>query len=246
VSPEGILSFGQSPPRGDARDLTRLDDTVEGTAIDIEEAGRPEDFAATGAPLTAAATVPDVVPDDFQETILEEEPLRVLTLSAGALPRLYLSEAEFQELSETGESPLVTDDTPVLLSAISLNEVSLAGADLAAVSLPGASLTGAYLSEADLETSWLPRAVLFGASLAGANLQEANLQEANLQGADLRAANLQRANLQGASLLGANLQDAVLDEADLRGADLTNVIGLTAEQLALVAIDDTTQLPEEF
>jgi uncharacterized protein YjbI with pentapeptide repeats len=246
VSPEGILSFGQSPPRDDLRDLTRLNDTVAGTATATEESDRSESFAATSAPLTAVATVPEVVPDDFQETMREEEPLPVFTLSAVALPRLFLSEADFQELSETGVSPLAADEPPVILTAISLNEVSLAGTDLSAVSLPGASLTGAYLSEADLEATWLPRAVLFGASLAGANLQGVNLQEANLQGADLRAANLRGANLRGASLLGANLQDAVLDEADLRGADLTNVIGLTGGQLALAAIDDTTQLPEEF
>ncbi len=97
-----------------------------------------------------------------------------------------------------------------------------------------ADLTGANLLKA-----WLPEANLQGSSLQRANLHEANLQGANLQGANLQGANLREANLRRADLWGADLRGA-----KLRGAKLTEVVGLTQEQIKSAITDEKTKLPE--
>jgi uncharacterized protein YjbI with pentapeptide repeats len=109
-----------------------------------------------------------------------------------------------------------------------------------------ANLIGARLQAANLHGAWLQWANLQEANLQEANLREAELQWANLPGSNLRGANLFGANLQGANLQAAQLGGANLFRADLRGADLTNVTGITIEQLEVAIFDDTTILPDHL
>ena len=71
------------------------------------------------------------------------------------------------------------------------------------------------------------------------------LREANLTGANLSEAELIEAGLSGADLTKANLSGAALSKADLSGVNLTEVIGLTPQQLETAIIDETTRLADE-
>ena len=102
--------------------------------------------------------------------------------------------------------------------------------------LQGADLQGANLQGADLE-----RADLKGAYLKRADLQRADLKRAHLQGADLKGADLEGADLEGADLHGADLQGV-----DFQGVDLSQVLGLTKEQIESAIRDDKTKLPDRL
>jgi uncharacterized protein YjbI with pentapeptide repeats len=100
------------------------------------------------------------------------------------------------------------------------------------------------LSEAHLED-----ADLLGAWLNGSNLRKAHLEGANLMGAHLDGADVCCAHLEDAQLIGAFLKEQVdftgvyLDGTHLEATDLTEVVGLTREQLASAITDENTQLP---
>jgi uncharacterized protein YjbI with pentapeptide repeats len=115
-------------------------------------------------------------------------------------------------------------------------EANLTGAHLNGANLQDANLSGAILDGADLLAAKLGDARLIGASLHDANLHDAGLSDANvrgafLAGAGLSFANLRDANLEFANLSGANLELANLRDATLRDANLSNVRGVTGEQL---------------
>ncbi len=93
------------------------------------------------------------------------------------------------------------------------------------------------------ERAALRNAVLQQAKLHDANLERADLNGARLSVADLMSANLTGADLRGADLWMSDMQDAILDGTDLRGANLTEVTGLTRQQLAQAIVDDETRLP---
>ena len=97
---------------------------------------------------------------------------------------------------------------------------------------------GASLKAARAFESKMQHTNLMMADLRGADLAFANLEQANLAGADLRGASLRYANLNGAVLVMTDLS-----YVDLRGANLTNVFGLTQEQLELCVGNDQTSLP---
>lgn len=150
-----------------------------------------------------------------------------------------------------------------------LRSALLGGANLRSAKLQEADLRYADLREVRLKDALLDKAVLNDADLKGANLCDARMPGANLSGADLRGGNLQGtklhpfreddtgllkrtllcntqlqgADLSGADLTGADLQGADLRGAILRGANLTDVTGLTRQQLETVVIDDQTLLP---
>jgi uncharacterized protein YjbI with pentapeptide repeats len=105
----------------------------------------------------------------------------------------------------------------------------LGGHFFTGIDLREATLQGSIWGEIDSEGQ--PR----GSSLADAFLQCAILTKAELIGV-----NLTRADLRGANLIGANLTGAILTGADLRAADLTDVVGLSDDQLTSVIWDETT------
>jgi uncharacterized protein YjbI with pentapeptide repeats len=97
--------------------------------------------------------------------------------------------------------------------------------------LEGAPLSMAELSEASLRGANLSGADLMLAKLGGADLRDANLSGANIWWAYLRDADLRGANLHGAVLWRADLRGANLVRADLTDADLSEVKGITNEEL---------------
>jgi uncharacterized protein YjbI with pentapeptide repeats len=88
-----------------------------------------------------------------------------------------------------------------------------------------------FLYESDLITHERPLVDLMGADLSHTALVSASLSGANLVRTDLSYTNLTYADLAGAFLSRADLSGAILGGADLREADLTDVTGLTEEQL---------------
>lgn len=99
-----------------------------------------------------------------------------------------------------------------------------------------ANFVAADFEGADLREVWLVKARLAGANFSKANLSASNLTHAQLMGANLVGTDLNKARLVEASLAGANLAGADLTGADIQnanfaGADLTDVKGLTLEQL---------------
>ena len=111
--------------------------------------------------------------------------------------------------------------------------------ELADADLKGAILAFANLCEADLKGANLFMTDLREADLRGATLAFANLREADLSGAYLREAELSMADLRGATLAEANLNGTLLDRANL-----TQVTGLTQEQINEAWGDKDTELPE--
>jgi hypothetical protein len=96
-------------------------------------------------------------------------------------------------------------------------------------------LAGHNFVRIDLRWANLRESVWGGSSLSEAYLQCADLTRANLIGTNLAGADLRGAILNRAKLTGANLAGA-----DLRAADLSNVEGLTREQLDSALWDTNT------
>jgi hypothetical protein len=97
-------------------------------------------------------------------------------------------------------------------------------------------LTRMFLTDSDLRS-----ADLRGANLRGTIATEADMRWAWLQKANLSHTGLDRVRFKGAGMNGANLS-----EARLTGADLRDVEGLTAEQLSVAFIDDSTLFDPEL
>jgi hypothetical protein len=80
-------------------------------------------------------------------------------------------------------------------------------------------------------------------NLGKAHLPFARLERAFLYNCNLEGALLFQAQLQGAWLARANLKNANLDGAHIEGADLSDVSGLSEEQLQFTVWDAKTTLP---
>ena len=90
------------------------------------------------------------------------------------------------------------------------------------------------LAKADLRGRDLKGIDFSGANLRGANLESADLRGANLNKADLREANLEYAYLKSAELRGSDLTNAKLKGTYFQMANLTDVFGLTLDNLRQV------------
>lgn len=131
---------------------------------------------------------------------------------------------------------------------LDLSRADLRGANLVGAHLEGANLTGSHLEEANLTGAHLEEATLFKAHLEEATLLKAHLEEADLGETHLEGAGLDAAHLEGTYLAEAHLEEVDLFEAhlkktDIRRANLTDVIGLTREQLESAITDERTVLP---
>jgi hypothetical protein len=117
------------------------------------------------------------------------------------------------------------------------------------LSLVKTDLRNAYMVSGHLEDFIFAGAHIEGAQMASAHLERAVFSHAHIEGAWMR-----RAYLQGAVLDDAHLERADLSYADLTGAHFNNthlegtilsdVVGLTTEQLQHALIDETTVLPD--
>jgi uncharacterized protein YjbI with pentapeptide repeats len=140
-----------------------------------------------------------------------------------------------------------------LLRNANLQQALLVGAQLQRADLTGADLRKADLSQADLQE----------ASLFGTDLREAILPWANLEGADLWHTDLQGAKLsreRGQAYRSplkwvkntyaefdpkpTTLRNAHLRFTDLKGVDLSDVRGLTQEQINQACMNEETKLPK--
>lgn len=84
---------------------------------------------------------------------------------------------------------------------------------------------------------------LHGTNLAKAHLPFAKLEYVFLYDCNLEGALLFRTSLQGAWMARCRLRNANLDGVQLQGADLSDVTGLTPEQLRHVSFDEKTVFP---
>ena len=121
--------------------------------------------------------------------------------------------------------------------------------DLHSTNLQGAGLMRAKLQWAILTNANIQRANLSGSNLLGAMLTNANLHGTDLSFANLHGVNFNGTNLQDAALFTANLEDAYLKDANLQGTDIRNtdlseVKGLTQEQVDSAVSDVNTKLPD--
>lgn len=124
------------------------------------------------------------------------------------------------------------------LSDATFAESTLIQANLDGVAAQGASFYQANIALANLSRADLQNANLLAADLSTATLEGTNLSEANLLGTNLRNALLLSTDLSGANVLNADFTGAVLS-----GANLTDVKGLTGEQIEPAIVDGATQLP---
>ena len=154
------------------------------------------------------------------------------------------------------------------LRATDLSLVEFADAHLEKVNLTGSLLLqaharGAYFSdailigtnlrEADLQNAHLDGAVLCadlkGATLRGASFKGTNLSIKIEKGLDIDMAGISRLkrNPSGRTeIAGADVTGADLTRANLKGVDLSDVIGLTRDQMLLAITDETTILPRNL
>ena len=123
------------------------------------------------------------------------------------------------------------------------SRLDLRGSDLRRAQLSGAHLEGAILSGAHLEEANLIGAHLEDAILRGTHLEKASLIGASLERVFLGGAHLEGAILTDARLEKAYLSGARLETANLLGADLTEVFGLTWEQVQTARRDNKTRFP---
>jgi uncharacterized protein YjbI with pentapeptide repeats len=172
----------------------------------------------------------------------------------GKDPLIELDGADLDGVKLADPSPYLVDLTEDLsgadLRVADLREAYLLGVNLADANLRGANLSDADLSVATLSDADLREVNLSGANLSGANLSganlgppgvnallaHANLEAADLSDADLRFADLSYANLHQAILSETNLKGANLSGANLKGAmlykaNLSDVEGVTKEEL---------------
>jgi uncharacterized protein YjbI with pentapeptide repeats len=137
-----------------------------------------------------------------------------------------ISEEDLKRILEAHKRWLETDEMK--------GKADLAQADLHQIDLSQALLQKAELEHANLEKT----------NLEGAKLNQACLSGANLSGANLVNADLEGANLRGASLKNAILKDTSLRKANLQYAELSDVTGLTADQLAGATVSGA-KLPDD-
>jgi uncharacterized protein YjbI with pentapeptide repeats len=150
-----------------------------------------------------------------------------------------------------------------------LNRAHLEEADLEEAHIEGAILWEARLERASLKGAYLERAWFGGAHFAWADLDKARLDEADFQNTDLgmalslKAEQLRPARNWVLAYLPGHLPEELglpqnhnykleqrdlssynLAGMDLRGANLSEIKGLTREQLAVAKVDEETVLPD--
>lgn len=98
----------------------------------------------------------------------------------------------------------------------------------------------------NLSRTQLTDAALYFATLTGADMRGCDLTNADLRGARLEGVDLTGADLAGAQLDGASMVGSVLKAANLSGASLSDVRGLTPDQIGEAEGDLGTVLPYDL
>jgi len=207
-------------------------------------------YIRENAPWTAdepAARTPAATPADIQ-AILTVLGRRTRSYRREGNRRLDLSRADLPGANLVGAHLEGANLTGTHLEGANLTGAHLEGAILIESHLEEANLTGTHLEEANLTGAHLEEATLFKAhleevTLLKAHLEEADLGETHMEGAGLDAAHLEGTYIAEAHLEGVDLFGAHLKKTDIRGANLTDVVGLTREQLESAITDERTMLP---
>jgi len=139
-----------------------------------------------------------------------------------ALLTEFLRQARLIQSPEKLQGESITLLTVIDLSNTKLRNAKLEKANLFFTNLSGSDLNGANLGSTDLTYT----------NLSNANLSDANLNDAHLSSTNLDSASLVKASLIRADLDSASLANADLREANMYEADLSNVLGVTREQLS--------------
>jgi uncharacterized protein YjbI with pentapeptide repeats len=199
-------------------------------------------LAAT--PATAACSDRPAAGVDWSKCEKRRLILRGQDLSNGVFLRTDFGRSDLADANFAGAD----------LTEANFEHARLAGADLSGALLAKAhgdrtDFTDAVLKGADLGKAEMARADFTGADFTGANLQKAELGRAVLagavlDGADLTRAEIARAVFAGASLKGSDMTGAYAYLTHFEATDLSDVKGLTQEQLAVACGDDETVLPE--
>lgn len=123
------------------------------------------------------------------------------------------------------------------------SRASFRGAYLIRSRLAATKLIGANLSQATLIRANLADADLTDADLTRAELVSADMHGANLERAILRDTNISRVNFIGSKLAGADIRGAYTLLASFEGVDLSNIKGLSQNQLDIACGNEETILP---
>lgn len=165
--------------------------------------------------------------------------------------RTYIDEIDDFRLWESAEAAFRTVGNLKRLNRYKIHEINLVNCYLSNTNLNYINLNKSNLNSANISNSTLIDVVLEDARLNQTNFENSNLNHANLRGAYATGANFNEAFLiradmensflikssfKGAFLMEANLKNSYLmgadfENASLYKADLTNVKGLTIEQL---------------
>ena len=104
-------------------------------------------------------------------------------------------------------------------------------------------LSNSFLFNADFHHAHLGSVNFSDSRIHGCVFTEARMPMANLVNANLVKSDFIKADLRCAMMRGANLTCAKLHKADIRHTDLSEVIGITEEQISSAIGDEYTQLP---
>jgi uncharacterized protein YjbI with pentapeptide repeats len=95
--------------------------------------------------------------------------------------------------------------------------------------------SGRFRTPAFLRNREMSYAQLSGVDLSGSDFFGSRLMKASFAKSRLVGANFTQANLKGADFTGADLTDAILVDAMVLGARFDGAVGLTAEQVTVLA-----------
>jgi uncharacterized protein YjbI with pentapeptide repeats len=136
-------------------------------------------------------------------------------------------------------------------SGARFNETQMQGADLEGAQMRGADFFKAQMQGADLKGAKMQGAEFKMAAMLGADFRKAQMQGvqfilANMQGADFREAQMQEANFSTAGMKGADFRKAQMQGADLYRAEFDTTTALTAADLTMAAVKavDFTKIPQ--
>jgi uncharacterized protein YjbI with pentapeptide repeats len=198
----------------------------------------------TAAPAAAACGDRPAAGVDWSKCEKRRLMLRGQDLSEGKFLRTDFGRSDLADVSLAG-----ADLTEANFEHARLAGADLSGAVLTKTSGDRADFTKAVLKGADMSKAEMSRTDFTGADFTGANLQKAELgrailADAVLDGVDLSRAEVARAVFAGASLKGSDLTGAYTYLTRFEATDLTQVKGLTQEQLEAACGDEETRLPE--
>jgi len=160
-------------------------------------------------------------------------------LSGGSLHLSNLAGASFHKaymMRVSGEGVILQN---AILRNTTLTEASLLSSDISNADLRRADLTRGNFSGSDFSGSVLKSCDAVDANFTGANFTDAKLNHGNFDGADFTSAIMVNTDFGNAVV-----SHSIFQGANLSKADMSDVSGLTQEQLVGACGNAKTRLPE--